>query len=42
MTRGPTKTSRLKFQTAPTLSPQDNQREIVLEPYGIELWFFRR
>jgi xylan 1,4-beta-xylosidase len=33
--------SRLKFQTASTLTPDDNQREIVLDPYGIELWFFR-
>ena len=34
--------SRLKFQNAYTLSPEDHQREIVLEPYGIELWFFRK
>ncbi|HYW41890.1 MAG TPA: hypothetical protein VE959_03470 [Bryobacteraceae bacterium] len=35
-------TSRLKFQNPATLSPQDDKREIVLEPYGVELWFFKR
>ena len=38
----PDETSRLKFQDPATLSPQDNKREIILEPYGIELWFFKR
>jgi len=33
-------TSRLKFQAAATLTPQDNKREMDLEPYGVELWFF--
>lgn len=35
-------TSRLKFQTPENLSLQDNKREIVLEPYGVELWFFHK
>jgi xylan 1,4-beta-xylosidase len=34
--------ARLKFQQESVLSPEDNKREIVLEPYGIELWFFRK
>jgi hypothetical protein len=38
----PDETSRLKFQNAATLTPDDNKREIVLEPYGIELWFFKK
>jgi xylan 1,4-beta-xylosidase len=38
----PDETSRLKFQNAATLTPEDNKREIVLEPYGIELWFFKK
>ncbi len=38
----PDETARLKFQNASTLSPQDDRREIVLEPYGVELWFFRK
>jgi len=38
----PDEAARLKFQSASTLSPEDYQREIVLEPYGIELWFFRK
>lgn len=38
----PDETSRLKFQNALNLSPQDNRREVVLDPYGIELWFFRK
>ena len=38
----PDETSRLKFQAASTLTPEDAEREIVLEPYGIELWFFRK
>jgi xylan 1,4-beta-xylosidase len=38
----PDETSRLKFQNASTLSPEDNKREIVMEPYGVELWFFRK
>jgi len=35
-------TSRLKFQEPATLSPPDTKREIVLDPYGIELWFFKK
>jgi len=35
-------TSRLKFQAASSLSADDNKREVVLEPYGIELWFFAK
>src|SRR5262249_15004114 len=31
----PDETSRLKFQNASTLSPEDHQREFVLDPYGI-------
>jgi hypothetical protein len=38
----PDETSRLKFQEAATLSPGDNKRELVLESYGIELWFFKK
>lgn len=38
----PDESSRLKFQTPFTLSPDDNKREVVLEPYGIELWFFEK
>jgi hypothetical protein len=38
----PDEASRLKFQDASTLSPEDHRREIVLDPYGIELWFFRK
>jgi hypothetical protein len=38
----PDETARLKFQEASTLSPEDNKREVVLEPYGIELWFFHK
>jgi hypothetical protein len=38
----PDETSRLKFQNPANLSPEDNKREIVLEPYGIELWFFKK
>lgn len=36
----PEETSRLKFQEPVTLSPVDSRREIVLEPYGVELWFY--
>jgi hypothetical protein len=35
-------TARLKFQNAETLSPEDNKREAMLEPYAVELWFFKR
>ena len=38
----PDETSRLKFQDPADLSPQDNKREVILEPYGIELWFFKK
>jgi hypothetical protein len=38
----PDETSRLKFQNPANLSPQDNKREVILEPYGIELWFFKK
>lgn len=38
----PDETSRLKFQLPSNLSPQDNRREVVLDPYGMELWFFRK
>jgi len=38
----PDEASRLKFQNPSTLSPEDDKREIELEPYGIELWFFRK
>ena len=34
--------SRLKFQNASTLTPEDHQREVSLDPYGIELWSFRK
>ena len=34
--------SRLKFQNASTLTPEDHQREVTLDPYGIELWSFRK
>ena len=34
--------ARLRFQQESVLSPEDNKREIELEPYGIELWFFRK
>ena len=36
------KSSRLRFQPTVTLTPQDNRREVTLEPYGIELWFFKK
>ena len=36
----PDETSRLKFQEPATLSATDTQREVVLEPYGVELWFY--
>jgi hypothetical protein len=38
----PDEASRLKFQTPSTLSPQDDKIEIVLDPYGVELLFFRK
>ncbi|MBL8213761.1 MAG: hypothetical protein JNK87_23785 [Bryobacterales bacterium] len=38
----PDETSRLKFQRAETLTPQDARREVTIEPYGIELFFFKR
>lgn len=38
----PDEASRLKFQNPSNLSSEDNKREVVLEPYGIELWFFRK
>ena len=38
----PDETSRLKFQEPAALSPQDYKREFVLEPYSIELWFFKK
>jgi hypothetical protein len=38
----PDETSRLKFQPASVLTSEDSERQIVLEPYGIELWFFRK
>jgi hypothetical protein len=38
----PDEASRLKFQSGETLTPDDNKREAVLEPYGVELWFFRK
>ena len=34
--------ARLIFDNGWTVSPGDNQREIVLEPYGIDLWFFMK
>jgi beta-xylosidase len=36
----PDETSRLKFQPALTLAPNASRHEVVLEPYGIELWFY--
>jgi hypothetical protein len=36
----PDETSRLKFQAPITLTPNDSRHEVVLEPYGIELWFY--
>jgi beta-xylosidase len=36
----PDETSRLKFQAPVTLTPSDSRHEAVLEPYGIELWFY--
>jgi hypothetical protein len=38
----PDEASRLKFQDAATLTPQDAKREVALEPYGVELWFFKK
>ena len=35
----PDETSRLKFLEPVTLTPSDSKREVVLEPYGVELWF---
>ena len=35
-------TARLKFQPAQTLTPEDNKREVTMEPYGVELWFFTK
>jgi hypothetical protein len=34
--------SRLKFEIASTLSSDDHQREVTLDPYAVELWFFNR
>jgi len=36
----PDESSRLKFQTAETLTPTDARRPVTLEPYGVELWFY--
>lgn len=36
----PDESSRLKFQEPFTLTPADARREVVLEPYGVELWFY--
>lgn len=36
----PDETSRLRFQEPFTLAPADARREIVLEPYGVELLFY--
>ncbi len=38
----PDEAYRLKFQAASTLSPGGHQREIAIDPYGIELWFFQK
>ena len=38
----PDETSRLKFQEPLTLTPSDSKREVVLEPYGVELWFYNQ
>ncbi len=35
-------TARLKFQPATTLTPTDSRREVVIEPYGVELWFYEK
>jgi len=38
----PDEASRLKFQEPALLTPQDNRRELSLDPYGVELWFFKK
>jgi xylan 1,4-beta-xylosidase len=35
-------TARLKFEKAQLLTPSDARREFVLEPYGVELWFYNQ
>ncbi len=36
----PDESSRLRFQDTVTLTPANAASEVVLEPYGVELWFY--